>query len=83
VAASTLLAAALFQPLRRRLQHLLDRRFDRGRYDAEQTMELFAERIRNEVDLGKLRADVEATAERSLRPLAVGLWFRATGRTGR
>jgi hypothetical protein len=83
VAASTLLAAALFQPLRRRLQHLLDRRFDRGRYDAERTMELFAERIRNEVDLGTLRADVEATAGRSLRPLAVGLWFRARGRTGR
>jgi hypothetical protein len=83
VAASTLLAAALFQPLRGRLQHLLDRRFDRGRYDAEQTMELFAERIRNEVDLGTLRADVEATAGRSLRPLAVGLWLRARGRTGR
>ena len=82
VAASTLLAAALFQPLRGRLQHLLDRRFDRGRYDAERTMELFAERIRNEVDLGTLRADVEATAERSLRPLTVGLWFRAHGRTG-
>jgi len=82
VAASTLVAFALFQPIRRRVQSAVDRRFDRARYDGERTMELFAERIRNEVDLATLKAEVQATAERSLRPLLVGLWFRADGRTG-
>jgi hypothetical protein len=83
IAASTLLAAALAQPLLRRLQAALDRRFDRSRYDAERTVGLFSDRIRNEVDLDSVRAAVERTAERSLHPTTVGLWFRPAHRPGR
>jgi len=76
VAASTLIAFALFQPLRLRVQHAVDRRFDRARYDGQRTVDAFAERVRNEVDLGTLRTSLSATASGAVRPAGVGVWLR-------
>ena len=76
VAASTLIAAALFQPLRRRVQRAVDRRFDRARYDGERTAALFAERLRGQVDLAGLEAEVQRTVDGALRPSGTTLWIR-------
>ena len=76
VAVSTLIAFALFQPLRRRVQRVVDRRFDRARYDGQRTTAVFAERVRNEVDLGTLHAELVATAAGAVRPTGAGLWLR-------
>jgi hypothetical protein len=76
VAGSTLLAAALFQPLRRRVQRLVDRRFNRSRYDAEQTVAAFAARLADEVDLDQLRAEILATVTATVEPSSVSLWLR-------
>jgi hypothetical protein len=76
VAGSTLLAAALFQPLRRRVQRLVDRRFNRDRYDAERTVAAFASRLCDEVDLQQLRAEVLATVAQTVEPSSVLLWLR-------
>jgi hypothetical protein len=76
VAGSTLLAAALFQPIRRRVQGLVDRRFNRSRYDAERTVAAFAERLRDEVDLEQLRAEILATVAATVEPTSVSLWLR-------
>jgi hypothetical protein len=76
VAASTLLAFALFQPLRRRVQRVVDHRFDRARYDGQSTTAMFAERVRNEVDLGTLHAELVATAADAVRPTGASLWLR-------
>lgn len=76
VAGSTLLVAALFQPIRRRVQRLVDRRFNRTRYDAERTVAAFADRLRDEVDLGALRAEILATVSAAVEPSAVSLWLR-------
>ena len=76
VAASTLVAFALFQPLRRRVQRAVDRRFDRARYDGQTTTAVFADRVRNEVDLGTLRQELVATAADAVRPSGAGLWLR-------
>jgi hypothetical protein len=76
VAASTLVAAALFQPLRRRVQSVVDRRFNRSRYDAEQTIAAFGARLRDEVDLDVLRADLLATVARSVDPSRLAVWLR-------
>ena len=76
VALSTLVVAALFQPLRRRVQGIVDRRFDRARFDAEQTSAAFSERLRGEVDIAAVSADLDATVRSSLRPVAMGLWLR-------
>jgi hypothetical protein len=77
VAASTLIAFALFQPLRRLIQAAVDRRFDRARYDAARTADGFAERVRNEVDLSRLRLSLVRTANESVRPGASAVWLRA------
>ena len=77
VAASTLVVAALFTPLRRRVQRVVDRRFDRARYDAEQTTAAFSERLRNQVDLATVAADLDATVRASIAPTSVGVWLRA------
>jgi hypothetical protein len=76
VAGSTLLVAALFQPIRRRVQRLVDRRFNRTRYDAERTVAAFAGRLRDEVDLEALRAEILATVSEAVEPSAVSLWLR-------
>jgi hypothetical protein len=76
VAGSTLLAAALFQPIRRRVQRIVDRRFNRSRYDAERTVAAFAERLRDEVDLEQLRAEILATVSAAVEPSSASLWLR-------
>ena len=76
VAVSTLIAFALFQPLRRRVQRVVDRRFDRARYDGQVTTAVFADRVRNEVDLGTLHAELVATAADAVRPTGASLWLR-------
>jgi len=76
VAASTLLAFALFQPLRRRIQAAVDRRFDRARYDGQQLAGAFTERLRGVVDLEAIEADVPATVDAAVRPATIGLWLR-------
>jgi hypothetical protein len=83
VAASTLVAFALFQPLRRRIQVAVDRRFDRARYDGQQTVGTFGERLRDEVDLESIRADIPATVDAAVRPVTVGLWLRERQAAGR
>jgi hypothetical protein len=76
VAASTLVALALFQPLRRRIQHAVDRRFDRARYDGERTVASFTGRLTGEVDLEALEAAVADTVRDALHPSFAELWVR-------
>jgi hypothetical protein len=76
VAVSTLVAFALFQPVRRRVQRAVDRRFDRSRYDGERTAAAFGERLRHEVDLTGLEADIGRTIGLALRPSSTGVWIR-------
>ena len=76
VAASTLLAFALFAPLRSRVQRAVDRRFDRARYDGERLVGAFGDRLRDETDLETIRAEVPATVDAAVRPVTVGLWLR-------
>jgi hypothetical protein len=78
VAGSTLLAFALFQPVRRRVQSVIDRRFNRARYDASTTVDAFAERVRNEVHLGTLSALLASSADLAVRPAGSRVWLRTT-----
>ena len=82
VAASTLIAFALFQPVRRRVQQLVDHRFDRARYDGDRTAAAFAERLREQVDLAGLEADFAGVVDGALRPTTVGVWIRRPGPRG-
>jgi hypothetical protein len=83
VAAATLVVAALFQPLRRRVQALVDRRFYRSRYDAELIVMAFASRLRDEVDLTTTRLEILAAVDATVRPTSMGLWLRGRDATGR
>ena len=83
VAASTLLAFALFAPLRSRVQRAVDRRFDRARYDGERLVGAFGDRLRDETDLETIRAEVPATVDAAVRPVTVGLWLRERAGTAR
>ena len=76
VAGSTLLVAALFNPLRIRVQRVVDRRFNRDRYDAEQTVAGLAGRLRDEVDVARLRQDILDVVDASVKPTDVHLWLR-------
>ena len=76
VAVSTLVASALFQPLRRRVQRAVDRRFDRARYDGQLMADVFAERLRDQVDLEGLEHDLATTVDGTLRPASLTVWLR-------
>jgi hypothetical protein len=85
VAVSTLAAAALFSPVRRRVQQIVDRRFNRVRYDGERTVEAFAARLKDAVDLETVRADLADVVNRALEPAHVTVWTAKPGaqETGR
>jgi hypothetical protein len=76
VAAATLAVAAAFQPARRRVQRLVDRHFNRRRYDAARTIATFSGRLREHVDLNTLTAELLAVTERTVEPTTVSLWLR-------
>jgi len=76
VAASTLTAAALFNPLRSRVQRAVDRRFNRARFDAERTVEAFARRLRDAVDLDTVRDGLMQTIDQAVEPAHVTVWVR-------
>lgn len=80
VAASTLTAAALFNPLRGRVKHWVDRRFHRSRYDAERELERLAARLRDELDLDELTGDLVAVVSATVQPATANVWIRSVDR---
>jgi len=78
VAVSTLVVFALFSPVRRRVQRTVDRRFDRARYDADQTVRAFAGRLRRDVDLGSVSEEIVQTTILAVHPTQAGIWLRSS-----
>jgi hypothetical protein len=75
VAAATLAAAALFNPVRRRVQKAVDRRFNRARYDADKTVAAFAAHLKDAVDLDSVRDDLAGVVHQALEPAHVSVWI--------
>jgi hypothetical protein len=80
VAAATLAVAAAFQPLRRRVQATVDRRFNRRRHDAARIIDAFAARLRDQVDLDALHGELLAVVDQTMQPTRATLWLRPGGR---